>query len=124
VHKNENAKNYFTCNDTSIGNLGFLEFTDTYYLMDGKSVQDDANELCHVIISSMSDIEILSLSNVIYSANEKNLLDTLHKVFAEDDDLKTVVLRFSKTLSFQDYISIKSTLMSYSEVISNKEILF
>ena len=31
VHKNENAKNYFTCNDTSISNLGFLEFTDIYY---------------------------------------------------------------------------------------------
>ena len=31
VHKNENAKNYFTCNDTSISNLGFLEFTEIFY---------------------------------------------------------------------------------------------
>ena len=30
LHKNKNAKNYFTCNDTSISNLGFIEFTDVY----------------------------------------------------------------------------------------------
>ncbi len=31
MHKNEDAKNYFTCNDTSIKNLGFVEFTDVNY---------------------------------------------------------------------------------------------
>ena len=31
MHKNENAKNYYTCNDTSIQNLGFIEFTDVVY---------------------------------------------------------------------------------------------
>ena len=31
MHKNENAKNYYTCNDTSIKNLGFIEFTDVDY---------------------------------------------------------------------------------------------
>ena len=31
MHKNENAKNYFTCNDTSIGSLGFIEFTDVVF---------------------------------------------------------------------------------------------
>ena len=31
MHKNENAKNYFTCNDTSIGDLGFIEFTDVSF---------------------------------------------------------------------------------------------
>ncbi len=30
-HKNDNAKNYFTCNDTSKKNLGFIEFTDVVY---------------------------------------------------------------------------------------------
>ena len=32
MHKNENAKNYFTCNNTSFKNLGFLEFTELTYL--------------------------------------------------------------------------------------------
>ena len=31
MHKNDNAKNYFTCNDTGIKNLGFIEFTDVVY---------------------------------------------------------------------------------------------
>ncbi|MGC6429428.1 MAG: hypothetical protein ACON5F_00130 [Jejuia sp.] len=40
-HKNQDAKNYFTCHDLSINNLGFLEFTNLIYnhdkaLMDSK----------------------------------------------------------------------------------------
>ena len=31
MHKNEDAKNYYTCNATNIKNLGFIEFTDIYY---------------------------------------------------------------------------------------------
>jgi hypothetical protein len=31
MHKNEDAKNYFTCNNKSINNLGFVEFTDLVY---------------------------------------------------------------------------------------------
>src|SRR5690606_26364139 len=34
LHKNENAKNYFTCNDLSRKNLGFIEFTDVVYKID------------------------------------------------------------------------------------------
>lgn len=30
-HKNEKAKNYFTCHDLSKNNLGFLEFTEINY---------------------------------------------------------------------------------------------
>ncbi len=36
MHKNENAKNYFTCNDTSINNLGFVEFTHIDYHIKNK----------------------------------------------------------------------------------------
>ena len=32
MHKNEAAKNYYTCNDTSIKNLGFIEFTNVNYI--------------------------------------------------------------------------------------------
>ncbi len=38
IHKNENAKNYFTCNDTSIKNLGFIEFTDVNYIASKKNI--------------------------------------------------------------------------------------
>ena len=31
MHKNENAKNYYTCNDVSQHNLGFIEFTNVIY---------------------------------------------------------------------------------------------
>ncbi|MEJ2113365.1 MAG: hypothetical protein P8X62_06655 [Flavobacteriaceae bacterium] len=31
MHKNENARNYFTCNDTARNNLGFIDFTDVVY---------------------------------------------------------------------------------------------
>src|SRR5690606_34637928 len=32
LHKNESARNYFTCNDTSKKTLGFIDFTDVIYI--------------------------------------------------------------------------------------------
>ena len=39
IHKNEAAKNYFTCNDLSRKNLGFIEFTDVYYVYNNSEVK-------------------------------------------------------------------------------------
>ena len=124
MHKNEEAKNYFTCNDTSIGNLGFIEFTDVYYLTSDDTVEDNAKELCHVIINSMSDIKILSTSNITHEANQENLEAVLNKAYKKDVGLKKLLLTFNKNLSFQDYIKIKTRLKPFKENISKYEFIF
>ncbi|RZV67419.1 MAG: hypothetical protein EX254_02975, partial [Flavobacteriaceae bacterium] len=45
MHKNENAKNYFTCNDTAIKNLGFLDFTDVFYFQGKSETEEKSNEI-------------------------------------------------------------------------------
>lgn len=124
MHKNEEAKNYFTCNDTSIGNLGFIEFTDVYYLTSDDTVEDNAKELCHVIINSMSDIKILSTSNITHEANQENLEAVLTNAYKKDVGLKKLLLTFNKNLSFQDYIKIKTRLKPFKENISKYEFIF
>ncbi|MDA9343831.1 hypothetical protein N8258_03095, partial [Algibacter sp.] len=42
-HKNKEAKNYFSCNDTSRQNLGFIEFTDVVYFNDTSGYDKELN---------------------------------------------------------------------------------
>ncbi|WP_339627204.1 hypothetical protein [uncultured Winogradskyella sp.] len=124
MHKNENAKNYFTCNDTSIGNLGFLEFTNVNYLNSDNSVKDNLDELSHLIVFDLSDIQIISNSNVIYNATTENLASVLQKKINADKDLKTLLLTFNENLIFQDYIDIKAILKPFEQRISKYEFIF
>src|SRR5690606_15935928 len=63
-HKNENAKNYFTCNDISKKTLGFIEFTDVIYekygvvnILADQITNNDKNSLV-VHITRLDDIKI------------------------------------------------------------------
>ncbi|WP_417871700.1 hypothetical protein [Winogradskyella sp.] len=124
MHKNEAAKNYFTCNDTSIKNLGFVEFTEIVYLNDDESVEDNTNELCHLIVHNMNEIQIISLNNIIYEADQQDLKEVLFNAYKNDDGLKNLLLIFSEDLSFQDYIRLKSLLIPFKENTSNYELVF
>ena len=120
MHKNEKAKNYFTCHDTSINNLGFIEFTDVVYHT-GK-VESLSEEL-------FEDAIVLD-----FSSNSINLEKTIN-------DLRNIsqsptgfhpqknhfVLKFKKTITFQNYISIKSILSELdieNLAISNNEFIY
>jgi biopolymer transport protein ExbD len=124
LHKNENAKNYFTCNDMSIGNLGFMEFTDVYYKFsepekasirllkanptdspENNSDKDDFIEIALRIDRSNK----MSFESEIMSSLE--LLEASASL-SENRTAKgiSIQLGFDKTLSFEDYIAIKSKL--------------
>ncbi|MBT8244367.1 MAG: hypothetical protein HKP48_04190 [Winogradskyella sp.] len=136
MHKNENAKNYFTCNDTSIKNLGFLEFTNVNYVTDidnyennDSSIKDDFSFIsigCH-------RGNAISL-DVIYkdkeSINKTISLDSL--LFDDDFKMNTknnfsINLLFDYKLSFQEYIKFKqiiSNLTKDKSKINNDEFFF
>lgn len=124
MHKNEAAKNYFTCHNTSSKNLGFIDFTDTSYLAEDLEINDNSNEFCHLIVESMDDIMIRSLSNKIYEVDFKNLEATLSEAFKEDPGLKKLSLWFNENLSFQDYVDIKNSLLPFAKNTSNIEFVF
>ena len=118
VHKNENAKNYYTCNDTSIQNLGFIEFTDVVY--QNVSLQDYFRDKKRHETMSLA-LNVISINNYSLESfsNENSntevfskIEDVINKIkthFKTEQDLKLYSLFHSK-LSFQEYITIKSKI--------------
>ncbi|MEO8934389.1 MAG: hypothetical protein ABI295_08775 [Xanthomarina sp.] len=128
LHKNEEAKNYYTCHNTSINNLGFIEFTEVYYIEKQPNNLDLKSNEYALIFKSSSNIEIESVDQETnLKTSEETLLKVLNEVILENDELITFHLYFSKNLNFQQYISFKSLLSKLKHakiVISNEEFIF
>ncbi|MFT7051968.1 MAG: hypothetical protein ACJAZK_002590 [Psychroserpens sp.] len=114
LHKNEDAKNYFTCNDTSIKNLGFLEFTDVVYFIDEEYLSRDLTGIetddNHMVIFSLNEISLVTSDNEVVETNIKDLVTDIEKTYKKKKIQRTIYLGFQSSLSFQDYISIKCEL--------------
>ncbi|WP_054851637.1 hypothetical protein [Olleya sp. ITB9] len=126
MHKNEKARNYYTCNDTSIKNLGFIDFTDVEYRLNYTETKyedleiDDNSFDINLIINTLEDITINSfmiLGKTNFNQLNDDLKENLNILNLEDKehggDFYNVQILFNKNLSFQDYISIKSKLKSF-----------
>lgn len=117
MHKNEDAKNYFTCHNTSINNLGFIEFTNIYY---------HSEELKNYLKSqNILEYQILNFSRKGITFNDRTIkIEDLQGL----DSIKTkVFLKFDKELIFQEYISYKEELikLNSSEInIDNDEFIY
>ena len=146
MHKNENAKDYFTCNETSIGNLGFVDFTDIHFITDEtpisfysqiSQIYDDRifiypkikNEeslhgqslMVEISAGSGIDLNLKWLFSFQFAQYLKSYYKESSKEFLE------VSLSFDKNLSFQDYISIKSELtqlMNDKIIIHTNEFIY
>ena len=119
MHKNENARNYYTCNDTSIKNLGFIDFTDIIYHKESSwdyyskisSIQTAPK--IHLSVLANNTIEIITdfYDSKILKTTEKDFFKEIDDLAPNSTTLKTeIILSFNKNLSFQNYISIKSLL--------------
>ncbi|WP_345272281.1 hypothetical protein [Flaviramulus aquimarinus] len=132
-HKNEKAKNYFTCNDTSKKNLGFVEFTDVVYHFESEYKyfkEKNRPSLISVIdIVALDEIHL----NLVEEGHDQNAspfsLSSLNKKLRElnnEFELYTYIY-FNSNINFQDYISIKSELskLDWKHIkISNQEFLY
>ncbi|WP_458629040.1 hypothetical protein [Winogradskyella sp. PC D3.3] len=138
MHKNEDAKNYFTCNDTRIENLGFLEFTDVYYEFteaDDKPI--NIKQLIQKEITNDSIISdyLLKLPIQINNDNKTKIKDEIIEILkqittiSEDKRITefSINLYFDENLSFQDYISIKSEILEIDTkkvIIDSNEFIY
>jgi hypothetical protein len=117
MHKNENAKNYFTCNDTSIKNLGFIEFTDVvYHLENSNSFLNNkkgiVNQLINIRVHTLDSTFVSFISkdtSFTHTSNQKELLKHLETNLNSQGNA-IIVSEFEESLSFQDYITYKSLL--------------
>lgn len=132
-HKNKNAKNYFTCNDISRKNLGFVELTTTNY----------HSKKPKMIFSDISDFEYSgNIHSINFEENEEIRIFTGYtidinintdKINLENEIIKLgsvrgrIILNFHKNLHFQDYITYKSLLSNIdldNLSISNEEFIY
>ncbi|WP_155949929.1 hypothetical protein [Xanthomarina gelatinilytica] len=127
IHKNDAAKNYYTCHDTSINNLGFIEFTNVYY----KEKQPENHNLKPneylMVCQTPLNIEVIGLDIDTLKTTLVTFSKDLKRLFPSFNETKTLQLFLNNKLSFQDYIGIKSKLNKLKEeelIIANDEFLF
>lgn len=132
MHKNENARNYFTCNNTELKNLSFIEFTDVMYHEESSedylakvSNLSDSTNVITIRFNANDEITILNQNSESFVT--KTNLKNLKTSFKEIDTLKNLIyLNFYEDLSFQEYISYKSLFLELDlkqAKFSNQEFL-
>ncbi|WP_370225674.1 hypothetical protein [Mesoflavibacter sp.] len=122
MHKNEAAKNYYTCNDTSIKNLGFIDFTDVNYV---EEINSENNYI--ITINHLNDIAIHHNDVKLSEVDIDNLIIQLEKNFNKNEENTVLTLHLNKQLKFQDYITVKNRLQNLNFetiVIDNNEYIF
>ncbi|WP_370478437.1 hypothetical protein [Tamlana flava] len=127
-HKNENAKNYFTCHDLSRNNLGFIEFTDVVYENEMTNYSIDIEKLTTFIrVENLKTIKIQSSDMEDILTNSNKLDNSFKKYLVNRFDNRIIVLVFDKNIYFQDYITIKSRLKELNSeniTISKTEFIY
>ncbi|WCO02444.1 hypothetical protein [Psychroserpens ponticola] len=150
MHKNENAKNYYTCNDTSIKNLGFIEFTDIHYWDEKatdfyKKSSDltfvgrhriyidfiDENQISVNIMELPIDNESMDLKSIVKNTNfsfkEYTTIEFSNFLKSFKKTPTIVHCSFNKKLTFQNYISFKSLIEKFEiegVEIDNNEFIY
>ena len=135
MHKNEAAKNYFTCNDKSVKNLGFIEFTDVIYhngidksIVEHHSIYDSTStsELSHTISLLFKENDSISINSEL--TTKAHFLERLRFMDSVQNKMMGLIyLKFNENLTFQDYITFKSMLLELKlkhSVIANDEYIF
>lgn len=116
IHKNENSKNYYTCNDTSIKNLGFVDFTSVIYktkhILPNISTDYDNPDETSIIIDfkSADDIKLVRVfqDSVIKKSSLPHLKEDISGL--SKNTSYEFFLTINGDLSFQNYITFKSAL--------------
>ncbi|MEP1487247.1 MAG: hypothetical protein ABJK28_02335 [Algibacter sp.] len=125
-HKNKDAKNYFTCNDTSRKDLGFIELPKSYFYNDGSGYDVGKNSFhANLMFFSLEDIRLITSDNKVFLTNESSLIKTINDSLNSNKCL--IFLEFEEGLTFQEYINIKSAISKLDSkkiIISNNEFIF
>ena len=140
MHKNDAARNFFTCNDISIQNLGFIDFTDVKYEFIVDYKKNNANKTVTKKFYPLDELEnpisfvtiYIDKNQSFHIYNDSFKVDALHdkiKTLSEKPQFKRIELSisFSNKLSFQDYITFKSHLLELTSdqiTISNNETIY
>lgn len=121
MHKNENAKNYFSCSNPDLKNLAFIDFTDVRYHKEPlveflKENTSEAADTASIFVGVRSSAEIdIGKNFVLTKTDASSLVNVLNTTIANDSIPDKIYLNFKNDMSFQDYISIKSLLLKIDQ---------
>lgn len=128
IHKSENSKNFYTCNDTGIKNLGFLEFTNVIYKTNNvlpnisPDYENSREQRIIIDFKSIGDIKLVSVfkDSIIKKTSLPNLKEAIEEL--PHNASYEFFLNINDQLNFQDYITFKSTLskVNSSQVTINE----
>ena len=124
-HKKESARNYYTCNDNSIKNLGFIDFTDVVYDYVGGEIEPE--NYYNIVYRDKDVIWVFSTDGLEYKTNFKSFENQFLEIILKNKGNKTIKLSFNNKLSFQDYITFKWELSQFkleNTSISDEEYIF
>ena len=133
-HKNKKAKNYFTCNDISRTDLGFIEFTDVVYheKSSGKYFSETSElkfpKRLNIHFDSLEEINLVLVTNDLNfkKSNISKLKNDIKNMLKNEKENIEIILDINNLISFQDYISFKSALSQLvleHVIISNNEFI-
>ena len=123
MHKNENAKNYFTCFNEETKNLSFIEFTNDVYNLDYSPIKEfniDSIDIdVSILVKSLNSIEITSTDGYCGIIDGTDI-DSFLKIISEYDSIDNdpFIVSYDKNLSFQDYITFKTQLQQLKSDIA------
>ncbi len=116
MHKNENARNYFSCSNPEIQNLAFIDFTGVAYHKEPiaefmKTKQKDTTKIEVFVNVRHADSVMIGKRFAIKQSNLENLLTDLVDSASKDSLTNLVYMNYRSRMSFQEYIDFKSKLL-------------
>ena len=134
MHKNDAAKNYFSCSNPELKNLAFIEFTDVVYNDDPiiEFMQDffakSTAEINPLFINFLNkDSLVIGSQYVLKEISKNKFLKTVDSISKSNKVHDELFLTFKEDLTFQDYINYKSLLLelnSENVTVANDEFIY
>ena len=131
MHKNDKARNYFSCSNQEIQNLAFIDFTDVVFESNKGSRKapnfPSFTFYCSANANSFDTITMTTVSEGYGVTEEYSYESLLEEIMGllERGNVRLDLSYFSN-LTFQDYISIKSQLLKIKNEkleINNQEFI-
>ena len=101
MHKNEKARNYFSCSNPDIQNLAFIDFTDVDYSEDFTKSMDSTKSNFELIIRNLDDMEMISQGNNGKNTSMVDLQENVNQMIKTiNPEEVEIQLKFRSDLTF------------------------
>lgn len=124
MHKNENAKNYFTCFNPESKNLSFIEFTNTNFSDEWQTIDYEEDKI-YLRVTAEGKLGPFNDLHATYDS-----FINYHDGINQEDEsypIKEIEFLLDENLSIQKYIDLKTELLSIQNIdinISNVEFIY